>query len=149
MKIATEVAVQATPDRIWNTLIDFGAYPEWNRFMKAVRGQAAPDATLEADLQFYGKPVEKKTGQVTGFIPPKYFSWTWKHKFGAWFLAAEHVFRTKTTDSGKVIFFQEFYFTGLGLKFRRRDMEHMVRLSLEKLNDDLKHRLEEPVDAPK
>lgn len=147
MKIATEVAVQASPDAIWNALIDFAAYPEWNRFLKSVRGQAAADAVLEVDLQFYGKPVEKKTGTVTGFIAPKYFSWAWKHKFGAWFLAAEHVFRIKTTDSGKVIFFQEMYYTGLGLKFRRREIEHMIKLSLEKLNDDLKTRVE-PVEKP-
>ncbi len=149
MKIATEVAVQASPDKIWNTLIDFAAYPEWNRFLKSVRGLAAPDAPLDVELQYYGKPLEKKSGQVTGFIPPKYFSWSWKHKFGAWFLAAEHVFRIKTTDSGKVIFFQEMYYTGLGLKFRRRDVEHTVRLSLDKLNDDLKHRVEPPADGPK
>jgi hypothetical protein len=149
MKIATEVAVQASPDKIWNTLIDFAAYPEWNRFLKSVRGQAVPDAVLDVDLQYYGKSLEKKTGRVTGLIPPKYFSWSWKHKFGAWFLAAEHVFRVKQTESGKVIFFQEMYYTGLGLKFRRREVEHTVRLSLEKLNDDLKHRLETPVEAPK
>jgi hypothetical protein len=143
MKIATEVALQASPEKIWQTLIDFASYPEWNRFLKAVRGQAAPDAMLEVDLQYYGKPVEKKSGQVTGYIPPKYLSWIWNHKFGAWFLSAEHVFRIKETENGKVIFHQEMYYTGLGLKFRRRDVEHMVRLSLDKLNDDLKFRLAE------
>jgi hypothetical protein len=141
MKIATEVALQAAPDKIWGTLIDFPAYPEWNRVLKAVRGNAAPDADIEVDLQFYGKPAAKMAGKVTGFIPPKYFSWVWNHKFGAWFLAFEHVFRVKEREDGKVIFFQELYYTGLGLKFRRRDVEHMVRLSLEKLNDDLKDRL--------
>ncbi|MEO6098582.1 MAG: SRPBCC domain-containing protein [Fibrobacteria bacterium] len=147
MKIATEVAVRASPDTIWNTLIDFSAYPEWNRFLKSVRGQAAADANLEVDLHFYGKPPEKKSGTVTGFIAPKYFSWAWKHKFGSWFLAAEHVIRIKTMESGKVIFFQEMYYTGLGLKFRRRETEHMIKLSLEKLNDDLKTRVE-PAENP-
>ncbi|MDB5050063.1 MAG: hypothetical protein JWO30_3134 [Fibrobacteres bacterium] len=145
MKIATEVAVQASPDRIWQTLIDFAAYPEWNRLLKAVRGQAAPDAAIELDLQFYGKPsAEKKSCTITGFIPPKYMSWVWNHKFGSWFLSFEHVFRVKERENGKVIFFQEMYYTGLGLKFRRRDVEHMVKLSLNKLNDDLKHRVEPP-----
>ncbi len=143
MKIATEVALQASPDKIWNTLTDFAAYPEWNRFLKAVRGQAAPDAALEMDLQYYGKSVEKKSGIVTGYIPPKYFSWIWNHKFGAWFLSCEHVFRIKQREDGKVLFYQEVYYTGLGLRFRRRDVEHMVKLSIDKLNDDLIHRLSE------
>ncbi|MEO7425187.1 MAG: hypothetical protein ABI036_08365 [Fibrobacteria bacterium] len=143
MKIATEVAIQASQDKIWNTLIDFAAYPECNRFLKSVRGQAAADSSLEVDLQWYGKPgVERKSCTLTGFIAPKYLSWVWNHKFGAWFLSFEHVFRVQQRDNGKVIFFQELYYTGLGLKFRRRDVEHMVKLSLGKLNDDLKHRLE-------
>ena len=44
---------------------------------------------------------------------------------------------------GKVIFYQEVYHTGLSLRFSRRDVEHYVRLSLDKLNDDLKIRLDE------
>ena len=148
MKIATEVAVQASPDKIWSTLIDFAAYPEWNRFLKSVRGLASPDTAIEVEIQFYGKPkAERSACTVTGFIPPKYLSWTWKHGLGAWFLAFEHVFRVQQRESGKVIFFQELYCTGLGLRFRRRDMEHMIKLSLEKLNDDLKHRLEPPAAA--
>jgi hypothetical protein len=141
MKIATEIALPGPQERIWKTLIDFAAYPEWNRLMKGVRGQAAPDAPLEVDLQYWGKPVQTVKGVVTGFIPPKYFSWIWNHKLGSWFLSSEHVFRLKEKEDGRVIFYQEVYHTGLGLRFRRRDVEHYVRLSLDKLNDDLKHRL--------
>jgi hypothetical protein len=143
MKIATEIALQATQDRIWNILIDFPAYPEWNRLMKAVRGQAAPDAPLEVDLHYWGKPVQTVAGRITGFMAPKYLSWSYAHRLGAWFLNSEHVLRLKEKEDGRVIFFQEVYHTGLGLRFRRRDVEHYVRLSLDKLNDDLKHRLSE------
>jgi uncharacterized protein YndB with AHSA1/START domain len=143
MKIATEIALQGPSERVWSILTDFAAYPEWNRLMKAVRGQAAPDAPLEVDLQYWGKPVQTVAGVITGFMPPKYLSWTYAHKLGAWFLASEHVMRLKEKDDGRVIFFQEVYHTGLGLRFRRRDVEHYVRLSLDKLNDDLKHRLGE------
>jgi uncharacterized protein YndB with AHSA1/START domain len=149
MKIATEVAVQAAPERIWQTLLDFAAYPEWNGFIKSVKGEAKAEAPIEVTVRFYGKPAdEKQSCTVTGLIPPKYLSWTWNHKWGSWFLAYEHVFRVQQRESGKVIFFQEFYYTGLGLKFRRRDVEHMVRLSLDKLNDDLKFRLETPSGNP-
>jgi uncharacterized protein YndB with AHSA1/START domain len=142
MKVATEILIQAPPEKIWSVIIDFPAYPEWNRFLKAVRGQPAPDSQIEVDVHYYGKNVEKKTGIVTGFNPPKYFSWVWKHSWGAWFLSSEHVLRLKEKEGGRAIFFQEIYLTGLGLKFRRRDMEHMAKLSMGKLNDDLKFRIE-------
>ncbi len=144
MKVATEILLQAPPEKIWKILVDFSAYPEWNRFLKAVRGNVVPDAQIEIDLQYYGKKVEKKTGTVTALIAPKYFSWTWNHAFGAWFLASEHVLRLKDKEDGRSVFFQEYYITGLGLKFRRRDMEHTARLSMDKLNDDLKDRVEQP-----
>jgi uncharacterized protein YndB with AHSA1/START domain len=141
MKVATETLIMAPPDKVWKVLSDFSSYPEWNRFLKSVRGEIALNGKLEIDIQYYGKSVEKKIGTVTGFIPPKYFSWVWTHGLGTWYLSTEHVFRLKDKENGSCIFFQELYITGLGLRFRRRDMEHMARLSLEKFNDDLKDRL--------
>lgn len=143
MKIATEIALRSPQDRIWTTLADFAAYPEWNRLMKSVRGQAAPDAPLEVEIQYWGKPARKVAGKITGCMAPKYLSWAYAHPLGAWFLASEHVMRLKEKEDGRVIFFQEVYHTGLGLRFRRRDMEHSIRMSLDKLNDDLRHRLGE------
>lgn len=142
MKIASEVALQASPDRIWTTLLDFPSYPEWNRVVKSVQGKSDPDALLDIEFQFYGGTAEKKTARVTGLIPPKYLSWTWQHSLGAWFLAAEHVFRIRQKEDGKVIFHQEMYYTGLSIRFGRRAAQQMVRMTLEKFNDDLKERVE-------
>jgi hypothetical protein len=142
MKVATEIAILAAPEKIWDTLLDFSAYPDWNRFIKAVRGQAAPDARLEMDMHYHGEVLRKLTGKVTGFMAPKYLSWAWSHAWGSWWMAAEHVFRIKQNESGKVIYFQETYYTGLGLRFRRRDIEHRARLSMEKMSEDLKERCE-------
>lgn len=141
MKVATEILIPASPDKIWKILVDFPAYPDWNRFLKAIRGQATQDAPLEIDVQYYGKHVEKQVVIVTGFMAPKYFSFVWKHSWGGWFLSTEHVLRLKDKEDGRSVFFQELYITGLGLKFRRRDMEHAARLSMDKLNDDLKERV--------
>jgi hypothetical protein len=142
MKIATEIMLQAVPQKIWETLIDFSRYPEWNRFLKTVSGQPAMESQLDIELQYYGKNVEKKIATVTGFTALKYFSYTWKHSYGAWFLTSEHIFRLKDKEDGRTVFFQEIYVTGLSLRFRRRDVEHNVKLSMMKLNDDIKDRVE-------
>ncbi len=141
MKVATEILLPASPEKVWAVLMDFPAYPEWNRFLKAVKGQPAPDATLEVDLQFYGKDMKKVTGKVTALVAPKYFSWIWKHSFGSWFMSSEQIFRLKEKDNDRCVFFHEIFVTGLGLRFRRSDIEHMTKLSMNKLNDDLKDRL--------
>ncbi len=150
MKVATEIPLAIKPEKIWQCLIEFSAYPDWNRFVKSIQvagmpsglGTApTPDTAMDIQLHFYGRQVEKIQARLSGFIAPKYLSWTWKHRLGGWFMAMEHVFRIREREDGRVIFHQELYYTGLGLKFRRRDVEHTARLSLGKLNDDLTERL--------
>lgn len=147
MKIASEIALSSPREKIWNTLADFAAYPEWNRVVKAVRGQVETDGIVELDLQFYGKNPERKSAKVTGMMPPKYLSWAWTHPFGSWFLAAEHVFRIREKEDGRIIFHQEIYYTGLSIRFGRGSTEHTLKRTLDKLNDDIKDRLGEPSEG--
>lgn len=155
MKVDTEIQITAPVDRIWRVLADFAAYGDWNPFIKAVRGQAAPDAALEFDLAYtkeYGsaKVIRvTEAAKVTGMMPPRYFSWVWNHGFGAWWLSAEHVFRLKERDDGRVFFFHEVFYTGLSmvkllgfLDFRRDAVERKAKLSMMKMNEALKERVE-------
>lgn len=142
MKVATEIPIKAPPETIWKILLDFPAYEEWNRFIKSARGEATADARVEMHMHYVGEDLRKLTGQVTGLIIPKYLSWAWTHSLGSWFMVAEHVFRIKEHEDGKVTFHQEAYYTGLGLKFRRSTIERSARLSMDKMNEDLKERVE-------
>jgi hypothetical protein len=155
MKVDTEIQIAAPADRIWKILTDFSAYGDWNPFIKGVRGQPAPDATLEFDLAYakeYGstKVIRvTEAAKVTGMMAPRYFSWVWNHGFGSWWLSAEHVFRLKERDDGRVFFFHEVFYTGLSmvkllgfLDFRREAVERKARLSMMKMNEALKERVE-------
>lgn len=157
MKVDTEIQIQAPVERIWKVLMDFPAYPEWNPFIRAVRGQAAPEAALEMDMAYakeYGSArvvaVREKV-QVTGFIAPRYFSWVWDHGFGKGWLSAEHVFRLKEREDGRVFFFHETFYTGFSmvkvlgfLDFRRDAVERRAKLSMIKMNEALKERVGSP-----
>ena len=37
-EIKTEIAINAPIDKIWNTLLDFKSYPNWNPFIIKVMG---------------------------------------------------------------------------------------------------------------
>jgi hypothetical protein len=155
MKVEMDIAIQATPEAIWSILSDFAAYPQWNPYIKAVRGQVAPEAVIEMDM-LYNTAYDKEEGlratekvQVTAYAAPRYFSWVWTHPRGTWWLSSERVFRIKVREDGKCTFFHEAYFTGMSLMklfgfldFRRDAMEKKVKLSMVKMNDALKARAE-------
>jgi len=37
-KIETEIIINTTPERVWEILIDFENYPNWNPFIRAIVG---------------------------------------------------------------------------------------------------------------
>ena len=45
-QIDTEVHIQASPEQVWQGLVDFPAYPEWNPYI-AVRGEAGHGKEIE------------------------------------------------------------------------------------------------------
>lgn len=143
MKIASDIKISASPETIWKTLIDFDNYSKWNHLNLGVHGQPLPDAKLNMDIQFRGGNKQKVIAMVTGFISPKYLSWTWQSKLGAWWFQIEQVLRVKEDAMGDVQFFQELYVTGIKLRFIRRNLERFAQYSIEHMNEDLKEFLEQ------
>jgi hypothetical protein len=45
-EIRTEIAINATPARVWEVLTDFPRYPEWNPFVLEVEGTVRQNATI-------------------------------------------------------------------------------------------------------
>jgi uncharacterized protein YndB with AHSA1/START domain len=141
MKIAYETPINAPMESIWNTLLDFRAYPEWNSLLPVVTGTASPGAVLQVTLNPLGLNRRRVQATVTGFVPPKYFSFESRHAFGNWFYQEELIFRLKEREGGAT-FFAEAYVTGLSLRFRRAAVEGAFRRSLLRLADSLKERIE-------
>ena len=40
-QLHTSIDIDATPERVWEILTDFAAYPQWNPFMPEVTGTPA------------------------------------------------------------------------------------------------------------
>src|SRR6266498_5213608 len=40
-QLRTQIDIQASPERVWQVLTDFGAYSQWNPFMVQASGRAA------------------------------------------------------------------------------------------------------------
>ena len=49
--IATEIEIDADPDRVWEVFSDFDAYPTWNPVIKSVKGDTAVGSKLEVRIE--------------------------------------------------------------------------------------------------
>jgi len=50
-EIRTEIEIEASAERIWQTLTDFAAFPEWNPFIRRASGEVKTGARLEVYIQ--------------------------------------------------------------------------------------------------
>lgn len=39
-EIKTEILINATPEKVWSILTSFDNYPNWNPFIKSIKGEA-------------------------------------------------------------------------------------------------------------
>jgi len=54
-ELETAINIDAPADRVWAVVTDFASYPEWNRFMRSLKGDARVGSRLEVTLQPPGR----------------------------------------------------------------------------------------------
>jgi hypothetical protein len=141
--IHTEIEINAPNKRVWQILIDFAQYPQWNPFIVQIVGEPLRGCRLEARIQSPGsramtiRPVvlrveEDEHGLLwRGSLPiPGLFS-------------GEHHFVAQYLDAGRTRFIQGERFTGLLVPLVSRSLWDKIRNGFEEMNRALKARAEE------
>ena len=50
-ELRRELEIDAPPERIWAVVTDFGAYPDWNPFIRRISGELREGARLEVRIE--------------------------------------------------------------------------------------------------
>src|SRR5688500_17395597 len=108
----TEIAIQATPERVWEVLTDFAAYPTWNPFIPHLAGRAAGGTRHDVQLQPPGGRAMRLRPTVLAATPAHEFRWL-GHLSVPGLFDGEHGFRIEPMDPSRVRFIQEERFSGL------------------------------------
>ncbi len=53
-EIRTEIDIEASSGRVWNSLTDFPAFPQWNPFIRRISGEPKVGTKLEVFMQSSG-----------------------------------------------------------------------------------------------
>lgn len=137
----TEIEIAATPERVWEVLTDFPAYPAWNPFIPRLDGSAAAGSRLDALLQPPGGRGMRFRPTVLAAEPSRELRWL-GHLGVPGLFDGEHRFRIEPLGPDRVRFVQEERFSGLLAPLVLRFVEAGTRAGFDAMNAALKARAE-------
>jgi len=139
-EIRSEIDIAATPEQVWQVLMDFDAYPEWNTFIPSLVGEAVTGAKLVARLEPPGargmtfKPTVMRVERAAAFrwlghlMLPRVFD-------------GEHIFELEPQDGG-TRFVQREEFRGILVAPLLAMVGKSTAAGFEQMNQALKARVE-------
>jgi hypothetical protein len=139
-EIRTKIDIKASPEEVWNVLMDFDAYPEWNPFVVSIDGSGIEGEKLVAELQLEGKKPMKITPTVQENDAPNRFSWLGSMGSAVVF-AGRHQFELEATDEGTTFHHRE-EFSGALAPMVLRMIQKPTTRGFDKMNRALRSRVE-------
>ena len=140
-ELRTEIEIHAPAERIWDILVDFAGYPEWNPVFRF-----GPDSSPEAGRikvtihQPNGRRYSFEP-EVLRFEPERELRWRGRFLLPG-LLTGEHVFSLERSAGGATVFSHWEIFTGLLVPLLGHDLDTNTRKAFESYNRALKRRAE-------
>ena len=113
--ISTSVLIAAPRTRVWSVLMDFPRYPEWNPFIRSIKGKAEVGQRLEAVIQPPGRKADTFRPVILELEPDRIFKWRGSLAIPGMF-TGEHSFQLRDEGAGTRFEHGEL-FTGLLVPF--------------------------------
>jgi hypothetical protein len=145
--ISAAIDIDAPPERVWEVLVDFSAYPEWNPFMREVRGRAEVGARLRVRMRRKGGRWLSFAARITVADPPRELAWQGVGLRGHWLglVRGERRIRIEPRPGGAARVEMRTTFTGL-LSTAMGWLDAYLP-SFEAMEEALKERAERPAQG--
>ena len=140
MKIETSILINATPARVWSIFTEFDKYPEWNPFVKSLKGTVAVGKQIEVQL-----PSMKFKPTVVSFKKEEEFAWL-GHLWVKGLFDGRHSFRLINNNDGTTTFYHTEDFSGILVPIFKKKLLNDTLKGFEHMNQKLKARAEELAD---
>ncbi|MFW9930296.1 MAG: SRPBCC family protein [Candidatus Thorarchaeota archaeon] len=138
-EIRTEININGTAEQVWNELMDFDKFPEWNPFLREIIILDSPlkvGSKLKANID--GMTIKPKVVKV---IPNKEFHW-----FGRFLLPkifdGRHMFEIEKINENEIKFIQKEKFKGIFVSLILKFIRNKTKNGFENMNQALKARVE-------
>ena len=135
-EINTEIRIEATKEEVWDLLIDFEKYKEWNPFIERTEGDQQVGGKLFVRLGGMSFRPKVKTN-----VQQQEFSWLGRFIVPGLF-DGNHIFILKENPDNSVTFIQKERFSGILVPLKKKWLSREVKLQFEAMNKALKSRVE-------
>jgi hypothetical protein len=142
-QLESGVEVQASPERVWEVLTDFAAYPDWNPFIVQAGGRAAPGSRLELWMRLPGRRPTTFRPQVLEAEPARRLRWL-GHLLVPGLFDGEHRFTIEPAGPGRARVTQQETFRGLLAPLLLAFIAGPTLEGFRQMNRALQARAEEP-----
>ncbi len=140
--IETSIFIDASPSRVWQVLTDFGAFPTWNPFIRAISGPLQEGARLSIEITPPGRAAMRFRPTVLVVKPDQELRWRGSLLIPGLF-SGEHSFQLRPEEESRTHLIHGEAFSGLLVgPFARRGMLDATRQGFHAMNIALKERAE-------
>lgn len=145
-ELATRIEIDAPTEKVWETLMNFKDYPQWNPFVQFLLGEARVGGTLHALLAPPGGSPMVFHPRVLKIETNKEFRWKGKFWFQGLF-DGEHYFQLQSLGHDRSLFIQGETFTGILVPFLKKMLQGPTAQGFRAMNEALKIRVERTISA--
>lgn len=140
-ELRTEIEIQASPEKVWQTLTDLDKYPDWNPFIHHAIGKAKVGEKVDITFRSGSKEMTLHC-TVVKVVPNKELIWKY-HVILPGLFSGEHSFTIEPMGTNQVRFIDKEIFNGLLVPLQAKDIDTNSRRGFEELDKALKARAEQ------
>ncbi len=143
-RVERSIAIDAPAARVWEVLVDFARYPEWNPFITSIEGEAVPGARLKLRLRPPGRRSMTFRPRVLVATPGRELRWL-GHLFIPGLFDGEHSFVIEPVGARTCRFHHGETFRGALVGLFRKGLDATGE-GFDQMNRALKERAEQASD---
>lgn len=140
-QLRSDIDIDASPERVWEVLTDFAAYPDWNPFMVRARGSARPGERLTIRMQPEGGRGMTFRPTVLEATPGRRLRWLGRLLLPGLF-DGDHSFTIEPLGPDRTRLVQQEQFRGLLVRLAAASLDRRTLPAFAKMNQALKRRAE-------
>jgi hypothetical protein len=142
MEFHADVEIEAPASCVWEVLIDFAAFPEWNPFLTiAGRPEVGTRIKVSYRPECVGGRFTNMRATLLGVEVDRHLRWAGFMWVPSWF-EVDHSFRIQSIGTNRTYFIQREAFTGSLVPFAIPVLESGLRRGLNDMAQALKERVE-------